>query len=80
MNESDNENGAGHTNQIRLSQRKSAYHTTIDETESLTVAIPMAVATVSGREPEDFPPLYDAIDPDQLNGTIASLRTTSLEL
>lgn len=52
------------------------YQTTREDDEPLAVAIPMAVAAVSGREQTEFPPLYNAVDPDQLNALIDSLRDT----
>ena len=52
------------------------YKTKRENDEPLAVAIPMAVAAVSGRAQADFPPLYNAVDPDQLDALIDSLCGT----
>lgn len=37
------------------------------ESESITEVVIDAVAAVSGRDPLDLPPLYEAVDPDALD-------------
>lgn len=41
--------------------------------ETVTLAVVRAVAAVTGRAPNALPPLADAVDPDGLEHTVASL-------
>lgn len=49
------------------------------DTETATVAVIDAVAAVTGTRPTDLPPLYDAIDPEALDGLFESFERRSSE-
>ncbi|WP_312910291.1 HalOD1 output domain-containing protein [Natronosalvus caseinilyticus] len=50
---------------------------TFDPEETPAQAIIDAVAAADGRDPLSLPPLFDAIDPDALNGLVAQPRSGS---
>lgn len=62
--------------EVAMSDRYQTHH---DWEGDGTVALSVieAVAAVSGTEPTEFEPLYNAVDPDALNKLFASFQTRS---
>lgn len=53
------------------------FDSTIDD--SASVAVVRSVAAVSGEDPVEMDPLYDAVDPDALDSLYRSSRRTQNE-
>lgn len=48
------------------------------ESDEISATIIDAVAAITGNEPADLQPLYEAVDPDALDQLLRSLRTSSI--
>lgn len=58
-----------------ISEREP-YRTTFDNSvESASKAVISAVASLTGEDPVEMPPLYDAIDPDALDALFRPAQT-----
>ncbi|ELY93247.1 hypothetical protein C482_19796 [Natrialba chahannaoensis JCM 10990] len=58
---------------------RGTYHLWCDESEyePVTVALPLAISSISGVEPAELEPLANSIDPDALNALVTDWRRRS---